>query len=188
VRGYIIGSGWKDYQKTGAVCGIQLPKGLQQAAKLAEPIFTPATKAAIGDHDENIDFPTMSGIVGADIADRVRTISIALYRAAAEKALSKGIIIADTKFEFGLDNDGTLTLMDEVLTPDSSRFWPVEGHVEGENPSSYDKQFVRDWLERVSVDGKPWNKKAPAPSLPPDVVAATAARYREALDRLMVPG
>jgi len=188
VRGYLAGSGWKEYQAGGTVCDVPLPAGLRLASKLPEPIFTPATKAAIGDHDENIDFATMTGIVGAEIAERVRTISIALYHAAAEKALSKGIIIADTKFEFGLDADGTLTLMDEVLTPDSSRFWPVEGHVEGENPASYDKQFVRDWLERVSVDGKPWNKKAPAPSLPPDVVAATAARYREALDRLMAAG
>jgi phosphoribosylaminoimidazole-succinocarboxamide synthase len=188
VRGYLAGSGWKEYQAGGTVCDVPLPAGLRLASKLPEPIFTPATKAAIGDHDENIDFATMTGIVGAEIAERVRTNSIALYHAAAEKALSKGIIIADTKFEFGLDADGTLTLMDEVLTPDSSRFWPVEGHVEGENPASYDKQFVRDWLERVSVDGKPWNKKAPAPSLPPDVVAATAARYREALDRLMAAG
>ena len=187
VRGYLAGSGWKEYQEGGTVCGVRLPAGLRLASKLPEPIFTPATKAAMGDHDENIDFATMSGIVGAEIAERVRTVSIALYRSAAEKALSKGIIIADTKFEFGLDGDGTLTLMDEVLTPDSSRFWPVKGHVEGANPSSYDKQFVRDWLERASVDGKPWNKKAPAPALPPDVVAATAARYREALDRLMAP-
>jgi len=184
VRGYLAGSGWKEYQAGGTVCDVPLPAGLRLASKLPEPIFTPATKAAIGDHDENIDFATMTGIVGAEIAERVRTISIALYHAAAEKALSKGIIIADTKFEFGLDADGTLTLMDEVLTPDSSRFWPVEGHVEGENPASYDKQFVRDWLERVSVDGQPWNKKAPAPAMPAEVGERTAAKYREAFERL----
>ena len=188
VRGYLAGSGWKEYQASGEVCGVKLPPGLKNASQLPEPIFTPATKAEMGEHDENIDFERMVQIVGSDLAHRVREISIRLYREAAAFALTKGIIIADTKFEFGLDADGTLTLMDEVLTPDSSRFWPVEGHVEGENPASYDKQFVRDWLERVSVDGKPWNKKAPAPSLPPDVVAATAARYREALDRLMAAG
>ncbi len=184
VRGYLAGSGWKEYQAGGTVCDVPLPAGLRLASKLPEPIFTPATKAAIGDHDENIDFATMTGIVGAEIAERVRTISIALYHAAAEKALSKGIIIADTKFEFGLDADGTLTLMDEVLTPDSSRFWPVEGHVEGENPASYDKQFVRDWLEATRINGKPWDKTPPAPHLPQEVIARTAAKYREALDRL----
>ena len=187
VRGYLTGSGWKDYQATGATSGHTLPAGLRESDRLPEPIFTPSTKAGEG-HDENIDLDQAARLVGAERLEEVERISLELYRFAAEHALARGIIIADTKFEFGLDADGTLTLMDEVLTPDSSRFWPVEGHVEGENPASYDKQFVRDWLERVSVDGKPWNKKAPAPSLPPDVVAATAARYREALDRLMAAG
>jgi phosphoribosylaminoimidazole-succinocarboxamide synthase len=163
---------------------VRLPPGLQLASKLPEPIFTPATKAAMGDHDENIDFARMSALVGADLAARMREVSIALYRAAAEHALARGIIIADTKFEFGLDADGTLTLMDEVLTPDSSRYWPVEGYAEGSNPPSYDKQFVRDWLEQAKVDGRPWNKRPPAPALPAEVVASTAARYREALERL----
>ena len=187
VRGYLAGSGWKEYQQSRSVCGVDLPAGLQNASKLPEPIFTPATKAEMGDHDENIDFARMSGIVGAELAARIRDIAIQLYQRAAALALSKGIIIADTKFEFGLDADGTLTLMDEVLTPDSSRFWPVEGYAEGINPPSYDKQFVRDWLEQVLVDGKPWDKRAPAPPLPAAVVDATAARYREALDRLMAP-
>ncbi len=185
VRGYLAGSGWKEYQESRSVCGVALPPGLRNASKLPEPIFTPATKAAMGDHDENIDFARMSAIIGPELAGRVRAIAIQLYVAAAEKALSHGIIIADTKFEFGLDADGTLTLMDEVLTPDSSRFWPVEGYAEGTNPASYDKQFVRDWLEQASVNGAPWNKKAPAPPLPPQIVASTAARYREALERLM---
>jgi len=185
VRGYLAGSGWKEYQETQSVCGVRLPAGLRNASKLPEPIFTPATKAEMGDHDENIDFARMTAIVGPELAERVRSIAIRLYETAAEKALSRGIIIADTKFEFGLDADGTLTLMDEVLTPDSSRFWPVEGYAEGTNPPSYDKQFVRDWLEQAKVNGAPWNKKAPAPPLPPQVVAATAARYREALDRLI---
>ena len=188
VRGYLAGSGWKEYQESQSVCGVQQPAGLKNASKLPEPIFTPATKAEAGEHDENISFKVASAMIGNELANHVRDVSIALYERAAEYALTKGIIIADTKFEFGLDADGTLTLMDEVLTPDSSRFWPVEGHAEGENPSSYDKQFVRDWLERATVNGKPWNKKAPAPALPPDVIAATAARYREALDRLMAPG
>ena len=185
VRGYLAGSGWKEYQETQSVCGVRLPAGLRNASKLPEPIFTPATKAEMGDHDENIDFDRMTAIVGAELAGKVRAIAIRLYVAAAEKALAEGIIIADTKFEFGLDGDGTLTLMDEVLTPDSSRFWPVEGYAEGTNPPSYDKQFVRDWLEQAKVNGAAWNKKAPAPQLPPQVVAATAARYREALDRLL---
>ncbi len=188
VRGYLAGSGWKEYQESRSVCGVALPAGLRNAAKLPEPIFTPATKAAMGDHDENIDFARMSAIIGAELAERVRAVSIALYTAAAEKALARGLIIADTKFEFGLDADGTLTLMDEVLTPDSSRFWPVEGYAEGINPPSYDKQFVRDWLERATVDGRPWDKRAPAPRLPAEVVASTAARYREALQRLMGNG
>ena len=188
VRGYLAGSGWKEYQASGAVCGVALPPGLKNASRLPEPIFTPATKAAMGDHDENIDFARMSDIVGAGLAARVRDVSIALYKAAAERALARGIIIADTKFEFGLDAEGTLTLMDEILTPDSSRYWPVEGYAEGINPPSYDKQFVRDWLEQARVDGKPWNKRPPAPSLPEKVVASTAARYREALERLTRDG
>jgi phosphoribosylaminoimidazole-succinocarboxamide synthase len=167
---------------------VPLPAGLKNASRLPQPIFTPATKAEMGDHDENISFDRMVEIIGADLATRVRDVSIRLYTAAAEIALAKGIIIADTKFEFGLDADGTLTLMDEVLTPDSSRFWPVEGYdaafAAGRNPPSYDKQFVRDWLEQARVNGQPWNKQAPAPSLPDDVVANTAAKYREALQRL----
>ena len=162
-----------------------LPAGLHNASKLPEPIFTPATKAEMGDHDENIDFARMGEIVGAELAARIRDIAVQLYQRAAALALNKGIIIADTKFEFGLDADGTLTLMDEVLTPDSSRFWPVEGYAEGINPPSYDKQFVRDWLEQARVDGQPWNKKAPAPALPADVIAKTADKYREALRRLL---
>ena len=184
VRGYLAGSGWAEYQHNRSVCGVPLPAGLRNASKLPEPIFTPATKAAMGDHDENIDFARMSTIVGTALAQRVREVSIRLYTAAAALALRKGIIIADTKFEFGLDGDGTLTLMDEVLTPDSSRYWPVEGYAEGANPPSYDKQFVRDWLEQARVDGQPWNKRAPAPALPAAVIEQTAARYREALARL----
>jgi len=188
VRGYLAGSGWSEYQASQSVCGVPLPPGLKNASHLPQPIFTPATKADVGDHDENISFDRMAEIVGADLAAQVRDVSIRLYTAAADLALAKGIIIADTKFEFGLDADGTLTLMDEVLTPDSSRFWPVEGYDEafaaGRNPPSYDKQFVRDWLEQARVNGQPWNKQSPAPSLPPDVVANTAAKYREALQRL----
>ena len=184
VRGHLAGSGWIEYQKSQSVCGVALPAGLKNAAKLPAPIFTPATKAAAGDHDENIDFERMSAIVGAAMAQRVREVSIRLYSAAAALALQKGMIIADTKFEFGLDADGTLVLMDEVLTPDSSRFWPVEGYAEGTNPASYDKQFVRDWLEQVRIDGQPWNKRAPAPALPAAVIEQTAGRYREALERL----
>jgi phosphoribosylaminoimidazole-succinocarboxamide synthase len=170
------------------VCGVALPPGLKNASPLPAPIFTPATKAEMGDHDENIPFDRMAQIIGADLAARVRDTAIQLYTRAAAIALKKGIIIADTKFEFGLDSDGTLTLMDEVLTPDSSRFWPVEGYDaafrEGRNPPSYDKQFVRDWLEQVRIDGQPWPKRAPAPSLPAEVVEKTAAKYREALQRL----
>ena len=188
VRGYLAGSGWTEYQAAQAVCGVALPPGLVNAAQLPEPIFTPATKAAAGDHDENISFGRMAGLIGPALADQVREIALALYRRAAGIALAKGIIIADTKFEFGLDDAGRLTLMDEVLTPDSSRFWPVEGYAAalaaGRNPPSYDKQFVRDWLEQAQVDGRAWNKRAPAPSLPAEVVEATAARYREALERL----
>jgi phosphoribosylaminoimidazole-succinocarboxamide synthase len=184
VRGYLAGSGWKEYQQSGAVCGVMLPPGLRNASKLPAPIFTPATKAEMGDHDENIDFARASDIVGADLAANVRAIAIRLYSEAAAFALARGIVIADTKFEFGLDRDGTLTLMDEVLTPDSSRFWPAASVVEGQNPPSLDKQPVRDWLEQVRVDGRPWNKKPPAPPLPDEVVAATSARYRAALDAL----
>jgi phosphoribosylaminoimidazole-succinocarboxamide synthase len=188
VRGYLAGSGWAEYQVSQSVCGVKLPVGLKNASKLPEPIFTPATKAEMGDHDENIAFDRMEGIVGKVLANQVREVSIRLYKTAADFALTRGIIIADTKFEFGLDADGTLTLMDEVLTPDSSRFWPVEGYEAafnaGRNPPSYDKQFVRDWLEQARVNGEPWNKKAPAPSRPADVIAHTAAKYREALQRL----
>ena len=184
VRGYLAGSGWKEYQESQSVCGVKLPPGLKNASKLPEPIFTPATKAEMGEHDENISFERMVGIVGAELANKVRDVSIRLYREAADYALQRGIIIADTKFEFGLDKDGTLTLMDEVLTPDSSRFWPVEGYAEGGNPPSYDKQFVRDWLESVRIDGKPWGKKAPAPKLDDDVIGRTAAKYRDALKRI----
>ncbi|RQP26631.1 phosphoribosylaminoimidazolesuccinocarboxamide synthase [Piscinibacter terrae] len=188
VRGYLAGSGWSEYQQSQSVCGVALPPGLKNASKLPAPIFTPATKAEMGDHDENISFERMSEIIGAELAAKVRDTSIALYSKAAEIALRKGIIIADTKFEFGLDDHGQLVLMDEVLTPDSSRFWPVEGYeaafTEGRNPPSYDKQFVRDWLESVRIDGRPWPKKAPAPTLPADVIEKTAAKYREALQRL----
>ncbi|RYX90108.1 MAG: phosphoribosylaminoimidazolesuccinocarboxamide synthase [Comamonadaceae bacterium] len=184
VRGYLAGSGWKEYQESQSVCGVPLPPGLKNASKLPEPIFTPAAKAAAGEHDENISFERVVEIVGADLAGRIRDISIQLYKEAAAIALKKGIIIADTKFEFGLDDAGTLILMDEVLTPDSSRFWPVEGYAEGINPPSYDKQFVRDWLEEVRINGKPWDKTPPAPRLPQEVIERTAAKYREALDRL----
>ncbi|WP_286974250.1 phosphoribosylaminoimidazolesuccinocarboxamide synthase, partial [Pseudomonas sp.] len=169
VRGYIVGSGWKEYQKSGTVCGIQLPAGLKEASKLPAPIFTPSTKAAVGDHDENISFEQCQAIIGAELAEQVRDTAIALYSAAVEYAATRGIIIADTKFEFGLDEDGTLTLMDEVLTPDSSRFWPAESYAEGSNPPSFDKQFVRDWLESTG-----WNKQAPAPTVPADVAQKTA--------------
>lgn len=188
VRGYLAGSGWSEYQQSQSVCGVALPPGLKNASPLPAPIFTPATKAEMGDHDENISFDRMAQVIGADLAARVRDTAIQLYTRAAAIALKKGIIIADTKFEFGLDSDGTLTLMDEVLTPDSSRFWPVEGYDaafrEGRNPPSYDKQFVRDWLEQVRIDGQPWPKRAPAPALPAEVVEKTAAKYREALQRL----
>ena len=184
VRGYLAGSGWKEYQEGQAVCGVPLPPGLTNAAKLPAPIFTPAAKAAMGEHDENISFEQVVAIVGPELAAQIRDTSIRIYEAAAAIALEKGMIIADTKFEFGLDSDGTLVLMDEVLTPDSSRYWPVEGYDEalrtGANPPSYDKQFVRDWLET-----QPWDKTPPAPRLPREVVAKTAAKYQEALDRLL---
>ena len=179
VRGYLAGSGWKEYQQSGTVCGITLPAGLQEASQLPEPIFTPSTKAAVGDHDENISFAQCEAIVGKELAAQVRDTAIALYKAAAEYAASRGIIICDTKFEFGLDTDGTLTLMDEALTPDSSRFWPADSYVAGSNPPSFDKQFVRDWLEASG-----WNKTPPAPAVPLDVREKTAAKYREALERL----
>ena len=185
VRGYLAGSGWKEYQQNQAVCGVKLPAGLKNASKLPEPIFTPATKAEMGDHDENIDFARMSQIVGTELANKVREVSITLYTAAATLALTKGMIIADTKFEFGLDEDDQLVLMDEVLTPDSSRYWPLDGYREGANPPSYDKQFVRDWLETALVDGKPWDKRPPAPRLPDEVIAQTASRYQEALQCLI---
>ena len=184
VRGYLAGSGWKEYQASQTVCGVKLPAGLKNASKLPEPIYTPAGKAAAGDHDENITFEQTVERVGLDLATRMRDISLALYKAASVIAAKKGIIIADTKFEFGLDADGTLTLMDEVLTPDSSRFWPAESYQEGINPPSYDKQFVRDWLEQVQIDGKPWSKTPPAPRVPNEVIAKTAAKYQEALARL----
>ncbi len=184
VRGYLVGSGWADYQKTGKVCGIPLPAGLRLADRLPEPLFTPSTKAAVGAHDENIDFAQCQTLLGAEIAARVRDAAIALYQAAAAYALTRGIIIADTKFEFGLDFSqdpaGTLTLIDEVLTPDSSRFWPADQYRVGENPPSYDKQYVRDWL---TASG--WNKQSPGPELPPEVVARTAEKYQEALRRLV---
>jgi phosphoribosylaminoimidazole-succinocarboxamide synthase len=185
VRGYLAGSGWKEYQESQTVCGVKLPPGLRNAGKLPTPIFTPATKAEMGSHDENIDFERMERIVGKELAAAVRDVSIRLYTEAAAYALQRGIIIADTKFEFGLDADGTLTLMDEVLTPDSSRFWPVEGYAEGSNPPSFDKQIVRDWLEKVRIDGVPWNKTAPAPKLAPKVVQNTALKYAEALQRIV---
>ena len=179
VRGYLIGSGWKDYQSTGSVCGIPLPKGLKQADKLPEVIFTPATKAEIGAHDENISFDEVEKTVGRDLARQVRDVSIRLYREAADYARERGIIIADTKFEFGLDNAGRLVLIDEALTADSSRFWPADQYRPGSSPPSYDKQYVRDYLETLD-----WNKKPPAPRLPPDVLARTSDKYREALYRL----
>ena len=184
VRGYLAGSGWKEYQLGQAVCGVKLPAGLKNASRLPEPIYTPAGKAQAGQHDENITFEQTVAVIGLDLATQMRDISLALYKAASEIAAKKGIIIADTKFEFGLDAQGTLTLMDEVLTPDSSRFWPAESYQEGINPPSYDKQFVRDWLEQVRIDGKPWSKTPPAPRLPADVIAKTAAKYQEALTRL----
>ena len=176
VRGYIIGSGWSDYQKTGAVCGIKLPAGLRQAEKLPEPIFTPASKAPAGEHDENITYAEAEKAIGAKYAAQVRDLSIRLYSEAAEYAATRGIIIADTKFEFGIDQRGEVVLIDEALTPDSSRFWPASEYRVGISPPSFDKQFVRDWLET-----QPWNKKHPAPALPPDVLAKTSEKYREAL-------
>jgi phosphoribosylaminoimidazole-succinocarboxamide synthase len=179
VRGYLIGSGWKDYNAGGAVCGVSLPRGLKLAAQLPEPLFTPATKAASGQHDENIGFDAVVALIGAPLAARVRDTALALYRFAAEHARRRGIIVADTKFEFGVDGAGRLTLIDEVLTPDSSRFWPADTYREGVSPPSFDKQFVRDYLETLD-----WNKKAPGPRLPAEVIARTSDKYREALARL----
>jgi phosphoribosylaminoimidazole-succinocarboxamide synthase len=180
VRGYLIGSGWNDYRATGSVCGIALPAGLEQAQKLPQPIFTPASKAPAGQHDENITYEQVEHLIGEDLAERVREVSIRLYEEAARYAAQRGIIIADTKFEFGTDDRGELVLIDEALTPDSSRFWPASEYRTGISPPSFDKQFVRDWLETQL-----WNKRAPAPALPPDVLARTAEKYREAL-RLLI--
>ncbi len=182
VRGYLIGSGWKDYQRTGAVCGIELPAGLRQADRLPQPIFTPSTKAALGGHDENISFERTAGLVGQALAARVRDVSLQLYHEAAAHAASRGIIIADTKFEFGVDEQRTLTLIDELFTPDSSRFWPAESYTPGTSPPSFDKQFVRDYLETLA-----WDKRPPGPALPSDVVQKTARKYEEALSRLTAP-
>ncbi|MGB3835297.1 phosphoribosylaminoimidazolesuccinocarboxamide synthase [Castellaniella sp.] len=179
-RGYLIGSGWKDYQASGAVCGVQLPAGLRQADKLPEPIFTPAAKAEFGHHDENVDFAYVVAQVGAELAAEIRRVTLALYTEAAAYAARQGILIADTKFEFGLDEQGTLHLMDEVLTPDSSRFWPADGYAVGISPPSFDKQYVRDWLET-----QPWDKTPPAPRLPAEVLERTAEKYLEAQTRLI---
>ncbi len=176
VRGYIIGTGWKDYQQTGAICGIKLPAGLKEAQKLPEVIFTPSTKADVGEHDQNISFEKMKEIVGAEVAEKVREMAITLYREAAEFAATKGILIADTKFEFGMDDDGKIYLIDEILTPDSSRFWPLSSYEVGMSPPSFDKQYVRDWLS-----AQPWDKTAPAPRLPLEVAEKTTEKYNEAL-------
>ena len=185
VRGYLAGSGWKEYQQSQSVCGVPLPAGLKNASRLPQPIYTPAAKAEAGEHDENITFERTVQMIGPELAARIKGISIALYERAAAIALAKGLIIADTKFEFGLDDAGQLVLMDEVLTPDSSRYWPLEGWQEGINPPSFDKQYLRDWLEQAQVDGKPWNKAAPAPTLPAEVIEQTAGKYREAMRRLL---
>ena len=179
VRGYLVGSGWKEYKAKGTVCGIALPSGLQEASKLPTPIFTPSSKAAVGEHDENISLDQCAALIGADMAEKVAKVAIQLYNEAAEYALTRGIIIADTKFEFGLDSAGVLHVMDEVLTPDSSRFWPAESYKVGSNPPSYDKQYVRDWLESIQ-----WNKAPPAPALPDDVAQRTSEKYCEAFEKL----
>ena len=179
VRGYLVGSGWKEYKAKGTVCGIALPAGLQEASKLPTPIFTPSSKAAVGEHDENISLAECATLIGADMAEKVAKVAIQLYSEAAEYALTRGIIIADTKFEFGLDSNGTLHVMDEVLTPDSSRFWPADSYKVGSNPPSYDKQYVRDWLESIQ-----WNKAPPAPALPDDVAQRTSEKYLEAFEKL----
>ena len=179
VRGYLIGSGWKDYQRSGGVCGVELPAGLKLAQRLPTPVFTPATKAELGSHDENISFAQVSGLIGADLAEKVRTAALALYQFAADYARARGIIIADTKFEFGLAADGELTLMDEVLTPDCSRFWPADTYQVGISPPSFDKQFIRDYLETLD-----WDKRAPGPALPAAIITRTRDKYLEALQRL----
>ena len=179
VRGYIVGSGWKDYQASGTVCGIALPEGLRQADKLAEPLFTPSTKAELGGHDENISFDEAAALLGTDVADRVREAALAVYCHARDYAETKGIIVADTKFEFALDSDGELVLIDEVVTPDSSRFWPADEYAPGQSPPSFDKQFVRDYLESIG-----WDKRPPGPELPADIADRTAAKYHEAMTRL----
>lgn len=190
VRGYITGSAWKEYQTSQAICGITLPSGLRHADQLPTPVFTPAAKAPVGNHDENITFDDMCERIGADLATQIRDVSIKLYQKAAEFALNKGIIIADTKFEFGLDANNQLVLMDEILTPDSSRYWPIEGYKKayaaGTIPPSYDKQFVRDWLESIQINGKPWNKQAPAPDLPDDIIEKTHQKYQEVYQLLCV--
>ena len=184
VRGYLAGSGWKDYQETGSVCGIALPSGMQNAQALPEPIFTPAAKAEMGHHDENISYAEVERRIGAELAQKIKETSIRLYSEAADYARRRGIIIADTKFEFGLDASGQLVLMDEILTADSSRFWPADTYRVGSNPPSFDKQFLRDWLESVRIQGQPWNKTAPAPHLPDEIIRKTAEKYREAWQRL----
>ena len=184
VRGYLAGSGWAEYQTNQQVCGVPLPAGLRNASRLPQPIYTPAAKAEMGEHDENITFERTVEMIGPALATRIKDLSIELYQTAATYALTRGIIIADTKFEFGLDSDGTLVLMDEVLTPDSSRYWPADQYQEGNNPPSFDKQFLRDWLETAQRDGQPWDKTAPAPTLPPEVIAQTLAKYQEALTRV----
>jgi len=184
VRGYLAGSGWKDYQETGSVCGIALPKGMQNAQALPEPIFTPAAKAEMGHHDENISYAEVEHRIGVELAKKMKDTSIRLYTEAADYARRRGIIIADTKFEFGLDAEGQVVLMDEILTADSSRFWPADTYQVGSNPPSFDKQFLRDWLESVRIEGQPWNKTAPAPHLPDAIIRKTAEKYREAWQRL----
>ncbi len=184
VRGYLAGSGWKDYQETGSVCGIALPKGMQNAQALPEPIFTPAAKAEMGHHDENISYAEVERRIGVELAKKIKDTSIRLYTEAADYARRRGIIIADTKFEFGLDAAGQLVLMDEILTADSSRFWPADTYQVGSNPPSFDKQFLRDWLESVRIESRPWNKAAPAPHLPDEIIRKTAEKYREAWQRL----
>ncbi|MCH8997839.1 MAG: phosphoribosylaminoimidazolesuccinocarboxamide synthase [Proteobacteria bacterium] len=183
VRGYLVGSGWKDYQRNQAVCGIPLPAGLRQADKLPEPLFTPSTKAELGAHDENISFEKMIDLVGREIAERVRDVSLAIYIRARDHAQTRGIIVADTKFEYGLDKDGELVLIDEAVTPDSSRFWPIDSYAPGSSPPSFDKQFVRDYLETLD-----WDKTAPGPELPAEIAAQTAEKYREAQRRLIGAG
>ena len=185
VRGYLAGSGWKEYQDSQSVCGVPLPAGLRNASQLPQPIYTPAAKAEVGEHDENITYERTVDMVGEPLAAQIRDTAIALYSRAAAIAAKKGIIIADTKFEFGLNAAGELVLMDEVLTPDSSRYWPADQYRVGENPPSFDKQYLRDWLEQATVGGQPWAKQPPPPRLPDDVIAGTAAKYREAMQRLV---